>query len=365
MSKFKITFNLKQHTPLIHFQHDQTGATLRASELKPRFDSYLLSKKESIPFKETHDGSRFLDYKIKILPLSTPQVVPIPTHSLYFGNMGDGEDKKFVNTHTSIKVEFFSYDHRILETINTYFEAFLANHNFGTRQSKGYGGFYLDKAFDTTLIDYKVYRFESKNWEKDIRLFYQFLRQGINLPRPNNKFYTKPAIFAYAKKMGWQWEKKTIKEQYFSNDLDQQKSVHRQDIVTYSSQEKYILRDLFGLSSSQDWKSYKNAKIEKTHTNEKQEIQRFKSPITFKIINNGVYFWANDSYNKILGETFKIQNKQKGDLTLSTPKVFSFDDFFDYTFNTLNLSKHVDDSYHKVSEYITLQRIIESIKDHK
>lgn len=35
---------LKQHTPLIHFQHDQDGATLRASEVKPKLDRYILTK---------------------------------------------------------------------------------------------------------------------------------------------------------------------------------------------------------------------------------------------------------------------------------------------------------------------------------
>lgn len=33
---------LKQHTPLIHFQHDQYGATLRASEVKPKLDKYII-----------------------------------------------------------------------------------------------------------------------------------------------------------------------------------------------------------------------------------------------------------------------------------------------------------------------------------
>ena len=33
---FKRTFELVQHTPLIHFQHDQAGATLRATEVKAK-----------------------------------------------------------------------------------------------------------------------------------------------------------------------------------------------------------------------------------------------------------------------------------------------------------------------------------------
>ena len=40
-SKFKIKFTLKQHTPIIHFQSEQAGATLRATELKPKLDKFL------------------------------------------------------------------------------------------------------------------------------------------------------------------------------------------------------------------------------------------------------------------------------------------------------------------------------------
>ena len=43
-SKFKVNFTLKQHTPIIHFQSDQSGATLRATELKPKLDSFLIEQ---------------------------------------------------------------------------------------------------------------------------------------------------------------------------------------------------------------------------------------------------------------------------------------------------------------------------------
>lgn len=41
---YKLEFTLKQHTPLIHFQHHQYGATLRASEVKPKLDRFLIEK---------------------------------------------------------------------------------------------------------------------------------------------------------------------------------------------------------------------------------------------------------------------------------------------------------------------------------
>lgn len=71
MSKFKVEFTLKQHTPIIHFQSDQSGATLRATELKPKFDRFLISqfKKENIDFKNflINQDKYALNYKI-LLP---------------------------------------------------------------------------------------------------------------------------------------------------------------------------------------------------------------------------------------------------------------------------------------------------------
>lgn len=39
MAKLKI--GLKQHTPLIHFQSEQPGAILRATEVKSKLDKFL------------------------------------------------------------------------------------------------------------------------------------------------------------------------------------------------------------------------------------------------------------------------------------------------------------------------------------
>ena len=39
---YKLTMKLEAQMPMIHFQSEQNGATLRASEMKPKFDKYLL-----------------------------------------------------------------------------------------------------------------------------------------------------------------------------------------------------------------------------------------------------------------------------------------------------------------------------------
>ena len=67
-SKFKVEFTLRQHTPIIHFQSDQSGATLRATELKPKFDrflkEYVFNKKVPSSYKISQEKDA-LNYKSK------------------------------------------------------------------------------------------------------------------------------------------------------------------------------------------------------------------------------------------------------------------------------------------------------------
>ena len=380
MSRFKITFTLKQHTPLIHFQANQAGATLRATELKPKLDRFLIEYAfgGNVPEEFLIDKEKdALNYKVKIEPNLELKEDISERNSLFFGNMkpkdvSDEEWKRFgkkyyKKSNKNFKIEFFSFNIELLKCIKDNLEAFLANTNFGTRQSKGYGSFYLaNKEFDFSLIKSdKVYSFSTKNWERDIKLLYQFLRQGINLPRPQNSFYSKPAIFAYAKAKGWQWDKKSIKETFLNDELNQQIENHKSDVLEYSSSTKYLLRDIFGLSSSQEWKSY-DAKVEKEHNtqNDNEKIERFKSPITFKIVDEKVYFWVNDSIDKFLDKKFKIavNTKKNQELLLSTPSEFDFNDFFNFTFNKLNLATHIEDDFHETNEYKSLEQILNEIR---
>ena len=353
MSNFKVEFTLKQHTPIIHFQAGQRGATLRASELKPKFDRFL--KKYafggSVPNSFKIDKEKdALDYKVKIeVDISEPQDIP-KRDELFFGNMkpknmSDEEFEKvkkyFKHNKNSFKIEFVSFNTKLIEIIEEYFESFLANTNFGTRQSKGYGSFYLDKPFNPNLIKAKkVYSFNSINWKQDIGLFYKFLRQGINLKNRDKKtlFYTKPAIYLYFKDR-YDWEKKAIKEEIINH-----KKINPENYR--------ILRDIFGLSTSQFWISYR-ANITKSS----DKFERFKSPITFKVIDKKVYFWVEEGYTKILNQNFKINKK----LNLKTPKEFDFCDFFTFVKN-LQLHQTIDKKYQNRQEFQTLNRILGNLK---
>jgi len=62
---FKLTFALKQHTPLIHFQHDQDGATLRATEVKPKLDRFIIEHLKDVENSIYEKYKKFIDQLFK------------------------------------------------------------------------------------------------------------------------------------------------------------------------------------------------------------------------------------------------------------------------------------------------------------
>lgn len=204
MSDYKLTFKLKQHTPIIHFQHDQFGATLRASELKSKLDKFLIensfggilnfgSYKEFLigdtksiekELKIIDDDPRInekeiakteflkkqklaFDYKISIsakdsrrflLGFPRKQDVKNGTGNIigfkllwdnqfpnYFGNMKKEEEtkepKEFVMSKELLNGEIIVFNDKLKKIISDRLVEFFFFNNFGTRQNKGYGSF--------------------------------------------------------------------------------------------------------------------------------------------------------------------------------------------------------------------------------
>jgi len=203
MSIYKLTFKLKQHTPIIHFQYDQHGATLRASELKPKLDKFLIEKfkKENIDFSKwlIQGQEKALDYKVRIeIPSQISYYLLLPTKlsskkypnkeanlkyyitekllidfeyilpTPYFANADkikfnmysdevDTEKTKpdelffAVFTNNRINVTITSLNLTILngkflyQFIQESLTEFFLIHNFGTRQNKGFGSFTVEE----------------------------------------------------------------------------------------------------------------------------------------------------------------------------------------------------------------------------
>jgi len=220
MSKFKVEFRLKQHTPIIHFQSEQNGATLRATELKPKFDRFLKEQAFNGEIPEEFliaKDKEALDYKVKLIPKN--KEVSLPNSSLYFANNAvnnDNEKKHTVKT-ISLDIEFFTFNTKLLQKIEKYFNDFLLITNFGSRSSKGYGSFTCNTDSVSVVLNkyypnmvFKISNIDNiLDWEEKVDNTHKRLKSGINFRQ-----YHKSLLFQYMCIKNVRWEKRKIKEQF-------------------------------------------------------------------------------------------------------------------------------------------------------
>jgi hypothetical protein len=408
----ELKVKLKQHTPLIHFQWDQEGATLRATEVKPKLDKFLIKKDSFLKGAFGEKGS--LPYKLRIISTNKNEYlkeIEIDNKNFpsFFGNLRSkekgnqsrGESNqpryKFV-FYNNLELQFLSFEPEILDAIKNNIAEFFFRYNFGARQSKGFGSFYIHESDETYKepdsftkepMQITKYYFDlnirSGNfYEKykilfsDIDLFYRTLRSGINIVNSKNGervtvFYFKSIMFLYAMQKGWTWDKKAIKEKFVDQKiLDKQKEKHKYpDILTFKSDKEYLVRDLLGVAPLQNYSSYKFH----LQYDEENEIQRFQSPIIFKPIatdenNFRVYLILNHIPDEMFNKEFKInkkigkENKISGSMTLRTPPTeerFDIEDFLKYAL-TIDIKKYVDENYQEDYRFKIIKNIYSQLK---
>lgn len=405
----ELIVKLKQHTPIIHFQWEQKGATLRATELKPKLDAFLRHKNIEVLKKHFKDKDN-LPYKVRIN--NSPEQ-PIEIEEEYtarngktkkrlfpsfFGNIGETAEKRFAFS-TKIEVKFLSFYPEIIGAIAQNLSEFFFKTNFGTRQSKGFGSFYIDPS-DACFRDplsfkgYYIFTVQTnetefyKKYKKlfgDIDLFYKTLRSGINLKDRNGNtlFYFKSLMFLYAKQQNWTWDKKVIKSNFIDPPvLNKQKKAHNNcDLLIFSGSKEYLVRDLLGVATSQ---AYMSERFELQY-DEQNEIQRFKSPITFKPIETTtmrqfkVYLITSPLPNDIFDKDFTIhkviEEKIKGNraktrvcfITLKTPPLtnpvdIDIDKYLRFALS-IDIDKHVDSNFHSHEYFKIIKQIYSELKE--
>lgn len=371
---FKLTFELQQHTPIIHFQYDQDGATLRATEVKAKLDRYIWKKEwndqvdkgidflvgrgsadtEGLKKKFKEERYRALDYKIQ---LKTQNVEVTEIHGnipLYFGNMSREDDQKKekhkVKARDKITGEILCLDTTLKTIVQKHLAAFFNAHNFGTRQSKGFGSFELvliNQEKPSFLAPSKYsFRINNRPSATDlaeyIDLFYRAIRSGINLKgrQQSDKLYFKSLLFQYAKtqkdpetQQPHQWDKRKMRLDLFSDHPDftpiPKRRTDKEGTVHYNDGKAMLYRDMLGLSSTQSWFSYRKT-VEKTGID--NGIERYKSPLTFKPYKRRsdwiVYLIPEDIPAYYFGKKFKIK-AGKNSTSMETPK-FNLVDYLDY-----------------------------------
>lgn len=228
---YKKTFKLIQHTPIIHFQPNHIGAVLRASDVKPRLDRFVIEKlggekevRKQHPQWFISNESSALDYKMRIdvkkdnikqtsfieEPKGTNDdgtyksktknrdVTDTKSYPLFFGNMGldynKDEIKKFIFYPNEIDLIILSIDKTLGKTVEECLYDFFILNNFGSRKGKGFGSFTIEGTTEKDLKRLHDYTFyveinqkgfkEFKDLFKKIGWFYSAMRSGINIKQP-------------------------------------------------------------------------------------------------------------------------------------------------------------------------------------
>ncbi|GAB2027163.1 hypothetical protein [Lactovum odontotermitis] len=158
MNELKVT--LKQVTPIIHFQADQEGATLRASEVKPKLDKFLIQQMYENVKNRGEDISKeewLNSFRKKEPGLFISTDTPALNYKMIFRTVGENlsmehpgfekENKFFVGDssfYESVALTIISQENLMIKFLKAVLLDFFAIHNFGSRQRHGFGSFIVD-----------------------------------------------------------------------------------------------------------------------------------------------------------------------------------------------------------------------------
>ncbi len=424
------TYHLLQQTPLIHFQHNQQGATLRASEVKPKLDKFIIKKiGDKIPKNWFIDDTQALNYKMRIVAEGEPKrseaietAIELKNekdrlrsanernsklkrdlekklrkeiNEMYFGNMVSDNERNYRQKVTEAFKEtvFYSNGAQLTVTcfiedlrnaINTHIEEFFLVHNFGTRQSKGFGGFVISESErnskdPVTLLSEHGYNFfyvdvngspgfkAMMNHAKNI---YAMMKGGYNHTKFDKDSYVKGYI------------QRDFIDEFFNKQTGSDKAYIKKHKSLTENEKKnnrydsYLFtRALLGLADYYDFMrgtdEISGGKVDIFSLDKDNfDVERFKSPITIKVIDNQLFFIFG-SFKEICGKEFYfapngIPNKNTFDkmsykdkktyiesnpdifIKISTPKKFDNDDIIKF----INLfAKYFENNKYKLSNF--------------
>lgn len=362
---------LKQHTPIIHFQHDQYGATLRATEVKPKLDRFILTKLGEGNYEE---GNRIakekgwliakgdhpaLDYKMRIESSNDHPDKYILASYISKKDMMKYDERKYnvirqspyfaddklirdnspeeaklgimLGQNDHIEVKILSMNKDIINEIEKNTNLFFAQTNFGSRQNKGFGCFFPKDISEQVFIDC----FEEENFPaiyylpvrgeidvvfREIDSIYKKLKSGDQNSESELRIY-------FNESFNIEWEKPVIQEKIAKIS---RKNIH----IDKEDLEIMFVRSLLGLPELYEYPKHNKLKV-RVKSKDKS-IERYSSPILFKVFDNCIYIMANKNQlnniiaNKEFEFVFADENQEYTDekITLAVPNVsFDVNDF--------------------------------------
>lgn len=190
---------LKQHTPLLHFQYMQQGATLRASEVKPRLDRFLLEWLGEGDYDQGCQeakvqgwiiGENALNYKLRVKPGKEEPISLDGPFPMVLSNMGrENREAVGFSMHDTVELSFLFLIDELESVVRDNAARFFARNNFGQRSSKGFGSFTVAAINGEKVewIDTEVY--EKGTWY----MWYTDILDSTDKPKDTytkKKYYT-------------------------------------------------------------------------------------------------------------------------------------------------------------------------------
>lgn len=338
-----LTVTLKQHTPLIHFQPGQYGATLRASEVKPKLDRFILGKLGKEEFEEAKRKKWLigkgdhpaLNYKMRIIPFEKKEVklrvkksddgnFETQQFPMLLSNMGgkkNEEELANLNLYNHVVMTLMIKDEGLYGLLRKMIPHFFAVTNFGQRSTKGFGSFTVFRFDKEKAIEWDEELFyekgcpvmffkvsESSNLSSQkiifdaIDFYWKCLKAGINYTKgdDNSKFYIKSYLYYYLNNMHQPkltWEKREIKSHL---------KVGKRRNVTPNSNRPIFARALLGCPDKYLYNG-KEIKVEQLLVDkiDNNKIARIPSPIYLKPVCIGDIVYIYILFNSKIIESLK------------------------------------------------------------
>lgn len=369
MNDWQKEYKLVQHTPLIHFQHSEPHACLRATEVKPKLDRFLIEQLEKDDrfgdgrWKKwfVGDGSQqSFDYMMRITPNSEqvertqsieraiaraehrpPNANLHEIHKNYFGNMASGNNIQDTIRETFKESLFYKdgltltircFIPELLTLIDEHIRGFFMMHNFGTRQRKGFGSFTVDintqpnapKGFDLVgkYCPNAYYCKLDGNVNADALLdavwvISAFLRSGFNRGEGN---YVRGFVFRYfqREKNPLANDKAFVKQQVLHNVYNE--ATRGEHLHPYGNNVRYrYVRGLLGTNENSRFcraprgETREDRTVHNIYIHSAEGIERFPSPLLFKPIGKFVFILPQKMPDEIFGSEFYILEKNQED----------------------------------------------------
>ena len=363
-------YKLVQHTPLIHFQHFEPHACLRATEVKPKLDRFLIEQLEKdVRFGDGRwkkwfvgDGSQqSFDYMMRITPNSEqverthsiesaieraiarakhrrPNASLHEIHKNYFGNMASGNNIQDTIRETFKESLFYKdgltltircFIPELLTFIDEHIRGFFMMHNFGTRQRKGFGSFTVDISTQPNDLVGKYcpnayYCKLNGDVNGDVNadalldavwVISAFLRSGFNRGEGN---YVRGFVFRYFQrgKNPLANDKAFVKQKVLHNVYN--KATQGEHFRPYGINVQYrYVRGLLGTNENSRFcrdpqgATREDRTVHNIYIHSAEGVERFPSPLLFKPIGKFVFILPQKMPEEIFGSKFYILKKNQ------------------------------------------------------